>query len=75
MFDYVSLYINQQDLNYPLSNEESLNAWMEAFGVTSPEEQEKGNSRLTDRVRLLEARVRKLFSLVRGYLQLILSNL
>ena len=36
------------------------NGWMEAFGVTSPEEQEKVNSILTERVRLLEARARKL---------------
>lgn len=35
------------------------NAWMDAFGITSPEEQQKLNSRLIERIRLLEARARK----------------
>jgi hypothetical protein len=35
------------------------NAWMEAFGYRSPEEQQKINGRLVSRVRLLEDRAEK----------------
>lgn len=36
------------------------NAWLEAFGITSPEHQERINNRLIQRIRILEARAQRL---------------